>query len=221
VDDAEDRFVRLYEAHYGHVQAYTRRRIDAETARDLTAETFAVAWRRLEDPGLRAAITSAVGPLPWLYATARRLLANELRAERYRQQLTVRAAAAAAAGVPTVMDHAEAVGERDEIRRALARLTPRDQEVVQLSTWEDLDPAAAAVVLGCSTNAFTVRLHRARRRLRAALAAERSDPTGPAPRVPRRLHVTHQPAPPSTSAAPDPPSTPCPTRHAQEQENAR
>ena len=173
--------------------AYTRRRIDVETAYDLTAETFAIAWRRLDEPGLSSAITSAVGPLPWLYATARRVLANELRAERYRQQLSTRAVAAAAAGVPTIVDHAEAIGERDELRRALARLSPRDQEVVQLSTWEDLDPAAGALVIGCSTNVFTVRLHRARRRLRAALEAERRDPP-PSARAASRA--------PSPSAAP-------------------
>lgn len=211
MDDAEARFVHLYEAHYGQVQAYTRRRIEEQTALDLTAETFALAWRRLDEPGRSDAIASGVGPLPWLYATARRLLANELRAERYRQQLNTRAAAAAAAGVPTVVDHAAAVGDRDELRRALARLSPRDQEVVQLSTWEDLDPTAGAMVVGCSTNAFTVRLHRARRRLRAALEAERHEPAQPRP---RRLDVRE------SSTAPEAPSARTTDRPCQ-QENPR
>lgn len=160
--NAVSRFEALYEAHYRHVLAYARRRVDENTARDLTAETFAIAWRRLD-------VVPHEEPLAWLYATARRVLANELRNERYRQQLTLRAQAAVLAGVPTVLDHAEQIAARDEIAQAMARLSPRDQEALQLSSWEDLDPTTAAEVTGCSTTAFKVRLHRARRRLRDAL----------------------------------------------------
>lgn len=160
--NAASRFEALYEAHYRHVLAYARRRVDEHTARDLTAETFAITWRRLD-------AVPDQEPLAWLYATARRVLANELRNERYRRQLTLRAQAAVMAGVPTVLDHAEQVVARDELAQAMARLSPRDQEALQLSSWEDLDPATAAAVTGCSTTAFKVRLHRARRRLREVL----------------------------------------------------
>ena len=47
----------------------------------------------------------------------------------------------------------------------MAKLSPRDQEVLQLIAWEDLDITDAAKVLGCSNTACKVRLHRARRRL--------------------------------------------------------
>jgi RNA polymerase sigma-70 factor, ECF subfamily len=51
--------------------------------------------------------------------------------------------------------------------------------VLLLIAWEGLEPARAAKVLGCSRNALAVRLHRARKRLAAAIdRAENSDRGG-------------------------------------------
>lgn len=46
-DTDEAQFSRLYTQHYARVASYAARRIDADTARDVAAETFLVAWRRL------------------------------------------------------------------------------------------------------------------------------------------------------------------------------
>lgn len=59
---------------------------------------------------------------------------------------------------------------------ALAALSEGDREVLLLIAWEDLAPARAAQVLGIGANTFAVRLYRARRRLRHALAATSNDP---------------------------------------------
>jgi len=59
---------------------------------------------------------------------------------------------------------------------ALAGLRERDREVLLLVAWEGLEPARAAAALECSRAAFAVRLHRARRRLAAAL--ERAEQAG-------------------------------------------
>jgi len=45
--DRDDRFSEPYQAHYEAVSRYALRRTDPETARDVVAETFFVAWRRL------------------------------------------------------------------------------------------------------------------------------------------------------------------------------
>jgi len=158
-----ERFSGLYEEHYEHVLRYALRRTDAEMARDVAAETFTVAWRRLEQ--------LPAEPLPWLYGVARRVLANELRGQHRRDRLTSRLElAGSVAGVPTVQpDHAEEVTTFTHIRATMAKLSPRDQEVLQLIAWEDLDIADAAKVLGCSNTACKVRLHRARRRLELML----------------------------------------------------
>lgn len=57
----------------------------------------------------------------------------------------------------------------DVLRCALAELNERDREVLLLISWEDLGPAQAAAALECSRATLAVRLHRARRRLAAAL----------------------------------------------------
>jgi RNA polymerase sigma-70 factor (ECF subfamily) len=67
---AERRFQEFYRAHEAAVLAYARRRAPA-IAEDVVAETFLVCWRRLDDVPANA--------LPWLYAVARNVLANERR----------------------------------------------------------------------------------------------------------------------------------------------
>jgi len=57
----------------------------------------------------------------------------------------------------------------DWVHDALARLSPGDQEVLRLTAWEELGVEEVAVVLGCGRRAAAMRLHRARRRLRAEI----------------------------------------------------
>jgi RNA polymerase sigma-70 factor, ECF subfamily len=56
------------------------------------------------------------------------------------------------------------------VAEALAALNERDREALLLTAWEGLSAQEAARVLGCSTQAFWVRTHRARKRLAEALA---------------------------------------------------
>jgi RNA polymerase sigma-70 factor (ECF subfamily) len=154
----DEAFERLFRAHHGAVRAYVRRRIDPASADDVVAETFVVCWRRLSDV--------PDDPLPWLLGVARRCLANRRRADDRRGALAERAAGV---GVDSTRDVAEAVTERDRVLTAFACLSARDREVLALIAWEGLDAAAAARVMGCSTTALKVRLHRARRRLRRHL----------------------------------------------------
>jgi len=73
---AEARFERLYAEHGRAVLAYAvRRASDAQDAADVVAETFLVAWRRLEE------MPSAEATRPWLYGVARHVLANQQRSE--------------------------------------------------------------------------------------------------------------------------------------------
>jgi DNA-directed RNA polymerase specialized sigma24 family protein len=52
-----------------------------------------------------------------------------------------------------------------------AILTEEDQEILRLVGWEELTVAEAAAVVGSSRATAAVRLHRARRKLRAAMTA--------------------------------------------------
>jgi len=160
-------FTGIYEAHHAALVRYGLRRLgDQEAAIDLAQEVFVIAWRR------RGEVPES--SLPWLYGVARRLLANQWRARR-----------AAPAWVPgTEADEASlSNGESDtvaalvDLRFALAQLTEADRDVLLLVAWEGLSIVELAVALNCSRTAAKVRLHRARRRLRAAMTARRSPPT--------------------------------------------
>lgn len=154
------RLERLFADHGQAVRAYALRRIDSGTADDIVSEVFVVAFRRLEEIPQE--------PLPWLLATTRRVLANYRRATGRREALTAQLTALHAGVWRDDID-----GERD-LLAGLVRLNDRDREILLLVAWEDLDPSSAAAALGCSRATFAVRLHRARRRLAAAMAqAER------------------------------------------------
>jgi RNA polymerase sigma factor (sigma-70 family) len=173
----EDRFEGLFREHYPLVRAYALRRAAPDAAQDVVADTFLVAWRRLDDV--------PHDPLPWLYATARKVLANQRRAANRSAALTERIAAAAPAASP--VGTAEHVADAELVRLALARLSERSREALMLVGWEGLSGARAARAAGCSTAAFAVRLHRARAALANELAALES---GSAPKSePNALEV--------------------------------
>jgi len=177
---AVERFTTLFTDCYGPVLAFARRRVEPDLAQDVVADTFLTAWRHLDD--LRGE------PLPWLYRVASRAIATQHRGATRRRRLDGRAGLLAA-GAWVQADHADAVTEASTLAAAFGTLGERDREVLRLATWERLDRAAAASVLGCSPATFTVRLHRARRRLSRLLEPGCAEPApGPsrAVAIPRK-----------------------------------
>jgi RNA polymerase sigma-70 factor, ECF subfamily len=170
-----DRFERLYRENFRPVLRFALARIDPERAKDVAAETFLVAWRRLDDVPAE--------PRFWLLGVARRMIAGQFRSEARRDALALRLRGTQRA---ESSDLAEAVADRDEVLTAFATLRERDREALRLVTWDGLSPAEAADVLDVSRFAFAVRLHRARRRLERALEPESLSPL---PQQPGRRHV--------------------------------
>lgn len=161
--NVDARFSQLYERHYWAVLRYALRRVNDEgTARDVAAEAFAVAWRRWGDVPQGDA-------LPWLYAVTRRVVANELRRQDRANALTERL------GGQLWLDEASPWrGRLEDTLTALRGLSSVDQEVLRLHAWEGLAGRDLATALNCSVTAAAVRLHRARRRLRQAVASARA-----------------------------------------------
>jgi len=62
--------------------------------------------------------------------------------------------------------------DHPELAQALMSLRDADREVLTLWAWEQLEPREIATVLDLSTNAATLRLGKAKRRLAAALAGQ-------------------------------------------------
>jgi RNA polymerase sigma-70 factor (ECF subfamily) len=152
------RFDALFEAHSPNIVAYCGWRAGSPSdAEEAVAEVFLTAWRRLDDvpPGDAARA--------WLYATARRVVANQRRSTRRRAALAERVALATP---PQQAQPADA--EESLVYEALRRLTPLDREVLLLSEWEGLSPAQIASVLGCPRVTARGRLYRARRHFRSA-----------------------------------------------------
>jgi len=156
--DEDDRFEALWREHAGAVMRYARRRVTDSEVDEVVAETFLVAWRRLDD------VRRASFALPWLLGVARGVALNLRRGSRRRDALQVRLQD------PTTRRSGRLAAEHlDRVSVALAGLREADREVLSLSAWDGLTYEQAAEALGCSRRAFGVRLHRARRRLRSAL----------------------------------------------------
>jgi len=162
-----DRVEQLFAEHARAVRAYALRRVDTATAEDVVSDVFVVAFRRLEDVPETA--------LPWLLATARRIIANYRRAASRRERLSVELRPLHAG----VWSDAPA---GNALLTGLSRLSESDREVILLVAWEELSPEDAAAVVGCSRATFAVRLHRARRRLEAVMGQQQR-----AENLPRRL----------------------------------
>lgn len=146
-------FSAVYRECYPRVLAYAASHAGAQRAEDITSETFTIAWRKLDQMPSNA--------LPWLLGIARNLVKAAHR-QKWHDEID---------DVPVTDDFVRVV----EIRSALASLSDADQEVLTLVAWHGLPAAEAAQVLGCTTATFFVRLHRARRRLRAALSTPNYD----------------------------------------------
>ncbi len=155
----EREFRAVFDAHFRDVWCFARRRCACSAdADDISAEVFAIAWRRREDlPTDQARL--------WLFGVARRVLANHRRtvgrqARLWAQMAREPGVGPADGGVP------EADGR---LRDALAALSEEDRELLMMRAWDDLPVSDIAILLHCTPNAVSLRLYKARRRLAAEL----------------------------------------------------
>ena len=170
-DDGRAHFEQVAAGLMEPLRRYLARRTDPATADDVLADTLLVCWRRLDDVPAE--------PLPWAYGVARRCLANAQRGERRQARLATRIsvvdppARTTAAGTDSSADAGLDTGLDTGLGEAMARLRPEDAELLRLWAWEQLTPAEIADVLEISPNAASIRLHRAREKLRAELRGTR------------------------------------------------
>ncbi|PWJ48316.1 RNA polymerase sigma-70 factor, ECF subfamily [Quadrisphaera granulorum] len=159
----DERFAVLFRSTYEDLLRFTERRIHPLAAEDVVAEVFVVAWRRLAHVPTEHDQARA-----WLFGVAHRLLASQRRTDARRDALTSRIGQV----LPPegqLADGSEHVVSQIDLARAWSLLSPADQEALTLTALDDLSNTHAAQVLGISTTAFSVRLMRARRRLRVHL----------------------------------------------------
>jgi RNA polymerase sigma-70 factor (ECF subfamily) len=163
-------FEAAYEQHAGAVKGYALRRTDPARADDVVAEVFLIAWRRLDD--------MPAEPRAWLLGVARRVLANERRRVA-RQGAAFDRLEPAPSGIGTDPADAPALADRP-LEDALRNLSDSDREALLLTAWEGLNHREAARALGVREATFSVRLHRAKRRLARALQSSQPETTSQA-----------------------------------------
>ena len=69
----EARFTEIYRLFGKSIQAYCARRTAGSQVADAVADTFLVAWRRIDQ------VPAGDAALPWLYAVAYKVLAHQWR----------------------------------------------------------------------------------------------------------------------------------------------
>lgn len=166
-----DRFAAIFDRYYSEIHGYASRRLGGGLADDVAAETFLIAFDK------RASYdVSRADARPWLYGIASNLIARRRRAE----ERQYRALAKAGPESP-VEDHADRVaGEVDAgarrpgLARALAKIAGGDRDVLLLVAWAELTSEEAGRALGIPAGTARSRLHRARKKIQAALGGDGS-----------------------------------------------
>ena len=153
-----ERFEALVPALVDPLRRFLARRTDPATADDVLAETLLVCWRRLDDVPEE--------PLPWAYGVARNCLANATRGVRRQERLAARIAVV---DPPAAATAGPGEGDDPDLAEAIGALREEDAELLRLWAWEQLTPAEIAAVLDVTPNAVSIRLHRAREKLREEL----------------------------------------------------
>lgn len=157
----QQRFTQLYEARWRAVYAYlVRRGVGAEDAADLVSATFETAWGKVSE------VPKGRYELAWLIATARNHLNN------FQRKATGGPQGSAVESSPDASQVVLDFLQQQRIWRAVSELSKEDQELIMLVAWDEFSPAEASRTLGISRAAGRVRLHRARKRLQALLAAD-------------------------------------------------
>ena len=163
-------FREFYERYAVWIRAWFQRQTGSESAAlDLTAETFAQAWR-----GLRRYRDLADGSgAPWLFGIARNLL------RQYHKHNRIETAARARLGLPVDYEGTDAYDAVDErmaatslrpVLQGAVDALPSDQRAaLELRVVQQLPYDEVAHELGCSINAARLRVSRALRALTAEL----------------------------------------------------
>ena len=159
--DAYAKLVRPYErVAYRVAAAITGRSADAEEAMQ---NGFVKAYRSLHRFRVGAAFK------PWLLRIVVNEAHNVLRAERRHVRLATRAAERHERSIAGADEAVIAREEVESVLGSLARLPDADRLALALRYFAELPDTEAAVLVGTSTEAYRVRLVRARKRLQALL----------------------------------------------------
>ncbi len=161
----------IYEAHYPKMYTFLYVHLgDRAAAEDLASQVFEEACKAIQRFRYRGVPLSA-----WLYRIAHNLMVDFLK-----RQKRLRTHSIDAQGAPQLAgpDVTETTGLRDEISRALRRLTWEQQQVLLLRHVEGHDTASISRIMGKRENAVRALEFRALRSLRRILGPDHAGSWG-------------------------------------------
>jgi RNA polymerase sigma-70 factor (ECF subfamily) len=162
-------FAELYDFYLPRIYGFIYRRVqDRCVAEDLTSMTFQRALENVRRTDFR---NESFGG--WLYRVASNVVVDHVR--RDRRFVSMSEFEDREEPGDMALDALAAALDRDQLRRALRELPNNHREVLVLRFYDDLDVPEICAVLGCSRETMAVRLHRALRALRLAVAKESAD----------------------------------------------
>jgi len=167
-DDAAA-FGELYDFYLPRIYGFVYRRVrDRCVAEDLTSMTFQRALENVRRADFR---NESFGG--WLYRVASNAVVDHSRRDRRFVPLADLGDGQEPGDL--ALDALAAALDRDQLRRALLSLPAGHRELLVMRFYDDLDTAELCSAFGCSRETLAVRLHRALRALRQAIAKEAAD----------------------------------------------
>ncbi|MFC6880201.1 MULTISPECIES: RNA polymerase sigma factor [Actinomadura] len=161
-----ERFGAIFDAYFAEIHRYVARRLDAQAADDIAAETFHAAFRQRRSYDL-----SRDNARPWLYGIATNLIGryrrDEVRKLRALRRLPVERDAGGDEERIDVRVSAHAA--RRSLAEALAGLPAGQRDVLLLIVLAELTHDQVAEALDVPAGTVSSRFDRARRKLRKAL----------------------------------------------------
>ena len=170
--DEPEVFEVVFRRYADQIQRYVARRVGADAADDVVAETFLLAFRQRERYDLSSACAR-----PWLYGIATNLIGRYRRAEvrQYRALARVGVDPVAESFADRVDEVVSASAVNRRLAGALAALPASHRDTLLLVAWGGLSHQEAAAALCVPAGTVRSRITRARSKLRRALGD--SDPS--------------------------------------------
>jgi RNA polymerase sigma-70 factor (ECF subfamily) len=166
-----ERFAAIFDRYYPEIHGYAARRLGGGLADDVAAETFLIAFDKRTNYDL-----SRADARPWLYGITSNLIARRRRAEvrQYRALAKSGTENPAEDHADRVVGEVDALARRSGLAQALAEIADGDRDVLLLVAWAELTSEEAGRALGIPAGTARSRLHRARKRIQAALGEDGS-----------------------------------------------
>ena len=161
--NSKERFARLYDDFMPKVFRYVICRVNNRlTAEDLTSTVFEKALNNFERYSEDKAAFSS-----WIFSITRNTIIDYYRTNSKRQIVSLDEAPDVPSGQLSSQEDVENEAEKKCLRDCLAKLPEKDQEIIRLKFYAELDNRQIARMLGLSESNVGVKLFRAIKRLRA------------------------------------------------------